>query len=197
MHKEQMDWCEHVKRRFPSYFINKKVLEMGSLDVNGNNRYLFENCEYIGLDVLPGKNVDVVSVAHEYQAENETFDVVLSTNALEHDMHYSLTLKKMANLLKPNGLMLISAAHSHSEHGTVTQHPWASATAQLGGEWSTFYKSFIEDDIRDTLDLEKEFKQHELKIDKADLLFWGIKNSNMKQETNYGLNSIGKKNERQ
>jgi hypothetical protein len=32
--------------------------------VNGNNRSLFEKCDYVGLDVIEGNNVDIVCVAH-------------------------------------------------------------------------------------------------------------------------------------
>ena len=34
------------------------------IDVNGNNRSLFEKCDYVGLDVIEGNNVDIVCVAH-------------------------------------------------------------------------------------------------------------------------------------
>ena len=39
------------------------VLDIGSLDVNGNNRcHFIEPREYVGVDVGPGANVDVVSL---------------------------------------------------------------------------------------------------------------------------------------
>ena len=92
-HPVQQQFCSNIKSRFPQYFKNVKVIDVGSLDINGNNKYLFEDCDYIGLDIIEGKNVDVVSVAHEYDGENESFDVVLSTNAMEHDIYYPKTLQ--------------------------------------------------------------------------------------------------------
>ena len=47
-HPVQIVWCEKIKEDFPEYFRNKRVLDVGALDYNGNNRYLFEDCEYIG-----------------------------------------------------------------------------------------------------------------------------------------------------
>ncbi len=114
MHPDQQIWCKNLKNKFKEYFINKKVLDVGSLDINGNTRYLFENCEYTGLDIIEGNNVDIVSIAHEYDCPACSFDVVLSTNALEHDIYYPLTLKKMYNLLKPKGLLFFSIAFSFS-----------------------------------------------------------------------------------
>ena len=87
-HKEQINYVNKVKNKFPEYFKNKKVLDIGSLDVNGNNRFLFDNCNYIGLDVGDGNNVDVVCPGHKYDAPSEFFDVIISTEVFEHDLYY-------------------------------------------------------------------------------------------------------------
>jgi len=175
MHPVQQRWCEGIKERFPKYFKGKVVLDVGSLDINGNNRYLFEDCMYIGLDVIPGKNVNVVSIAHEYKASDGIFDVVLSTNTLEHDMYYRLTLQKMVRLLKERGFMLFSVATSWREHGTVNTTPNQSGTSQMGIAWQNYYKNLSEEDIRSAIDPEKEFLQFEFSVEDRDLRFWGIK----------------------
>ena len=46
-HKEQRDFCLRVKEKYPEFFKDKKVLDIGSLDINGSNRDLFENCNYM------------------------------------------------------------------------------------------------------------------------------------------------------
>ena len=51
MHEAQMMFCEEVKRKYPNYFNAVKVLDIGSMDINGNNRHLFENSEYVGCDL--------------------------------------------------------------------------------------------------------------------------------------------------
>ena len=50
-HQSQVDYCLSVKSRFPGHFRRKSVLDAGSLDINGNNRYLFDDCQYVGIDV--------------------------------------------------------------------------------------------------------------------------------------------------
>jgi hypothetical protein len=64
-HKQQIEFCQKIKNSHSSFFSNKRVLDVGSLDVNGNNRYLFDNCEYTGIDIGNGKNVDIVWCEHE------------------------------------------------------------------------------------------------------------------------------------
>jgi len=173
-HKAQKEWCMKIKKEYAKYFVGKRVLDVGALDVNGNNRHLFENCEYIGLDVAEGKNVDAVSIAHEYKSD-KLFDVILSTNALEHDMYLDLTLNKMVDLLKPNGFMFFTAGHKYKEHGTARTTPQDSGTSHMGKEWKNYYKNLNKEDIKNILDLDKIFKQYELNTQGKDLRFWGIK----------------------
>lgn len=173
-HKSQSDWCLKIRDEYPEYFYMKRVLDIGSLDVNGNNKHLFTKCDYIGLDVIAGKNVDVVCIAHEYQPD-QLFDVVLSTNALEHDMYYKKTLKKMVEVLKPNGLMFISAPYIWHEHGTKKCKPHASGTSQMGKEWANYYKNITLEDIIGNLNLPNIFKEFYIGIAGRDLRFWGIK----------------------
>ncbi len=174
-HKAQKEWCKKIKNEYPEYFLKKRVLDIGSLDINGNNKGLFRKCEYIGIDVIEGKNVDVVSIAHEYKTK-KLFDVILSTNSLEHDMYFKLTLKKMVNLLNPSGFMFFSAGHKFKDHGTLEKNPGDSGTTQMGDEWANYYKNFNIKDVTDSLNLEKIFVEFYLGIKDKDLIFWGIKN---------------------
>lgn len=66
-HKEQFSYCEKILRRFPHLFVGKSVLDVGSLDINGNNRWIFTDCEYVGIDLGEGDNVDVVCRAKDYE----------------------------------------------------------------------------------------------------------------------------------
>ena len=61
MHGQASDFTLFVKQILGNYFINKRVLDVGSGDINGNNRFLFENCEYDGNDVIQANNVTIVS----------------------------------------------------------------------------------------------------------------------------------------
>jgi len=110
MHDEVRDFLARVKKSLPHHFANRRVLEVGSRDINGSPRDSFENCEYIGCDWRAGPGVDVVGFAHELTFPDASFDVVISTETLEHDVHWRETLIAMRRMLKPGGLLLVTTA---------------------------------------------------------------------------------------
>jgi SAM-dependent methyltransferase len=174
-HDAQKDFFVYVKSKFPERFKNCSVLDIGSLDINGNNRHLFEDYSYIGVDVGPGKNVDVVSKGHEYKSDKE-FDIVISSECFEHDMFYRNTIKNCVQLTKPTGLFLFSCASTgRGEHGTRRTSPRDSPLTQQYQEWGDYYKNLTESDIRDVIDIENTFIDFEFKYNPGDLYFWGIK----------------------
>ena len=91
----------YVKDKFPKKFVNCRVLDIGSLDINENNRYLFTDYKYIGVDIGAGKNVDIVCRGHEFK-DSEGFDIVISAECFEHDEFWKDTIKNCINLTKPD-----------------------------------------------------------------------------------------------
>ena len=178
MHASQSLWCQEVKRLFPKYFNNVNVLDVGSYDINGNNRYLFENFKYLGIDVNSGKNVDIVCPIHKFHSDTQ-FDVVISTNMLEHDMHWKKSINKMIELTKSTGLLLIQSFIG-VEHGTIKHCSIDSLTSTISDtKWQNYYYSVLPEDIFDTFDLYQIFSHFSLGIQpnkpNEDLIFWGIK----------------------
>jgi len=110
MHEEARDFTIFVKKVFPEYFINKRVLDVGSGDINGNNRFLFENCHYDGNDVILAPNVTIVSKTKDLPFINNLFDTIISTECFEHDPEYKETFEKIYNMLKPDGLFCFTCA---------------------------------------------------------------------------------------
>ena len=178
--KEQDDWKDGLKTKFPQFFNNVKVLDVGSADINGSNKPWFEDCEYIGLDIAPYENVDVVSIAHRYNVPDNSFDVVLSTNQLEHDIYWQQTLEKMVGLLKHGGLIFFQTTHDRPEHGTKIKNPEDSLTVKSEIEgWPDFYKRFTIGELKEFLKPDDIFEKYEISYqppsDLRDIYFWGIK----------------------
>ena len=174
-HQQQVNFLESVKEKFPDRFKNCSVLDVGSLDINGNTRFLFEKPKYIGIDVGEGPNVDFVCKGHEFSSD-EKFDIVVSTECFEHDMYYKETLKNCVNLCKPGGMFIFTCASTgRAEHGTRRTSP--SDAPLLQGEWSDYYKNLTEQDIREVLDIEKIFVDFKFTYEPnhKDLYFWGVK----------------------
>jgi SAM-dependent methyltransferase len=169
-HYEQIEYCSMISWKFPDKFKNCKVLDVGSLDINGSNRGWFVDCEYIGLDIGVGKNVDVVCKAHEYDAPDESFDTIISTECFEHDKYLPETLKKIVKLLKLGGLFVFTCATTgRAEHGTEGFTPKESPFTP------DYYKNVTEKDVREIIDIDKIFEKYEFNILGTDLRFWGIK----------------------
>jgi len=178
-HEAQKNFCLRVKERFPEAFRGGTVLDVGSLDVNGNNRYLFEGSSYIGLDVGPGPNVDVVAPVHLVEMFSpESFSVVVSTECFEHDMHFAHSLRKIVSLLRPGGLFFFTAAgEGRPEHGTTRSCPGDSPLTVAIPDWSDFYKNVTRQDVECALDLDRTFEAWDFESSPGDIYFWGIKRS--------------------
>ena len=175
-HREQEDFCIYVRWLLPVAFACKTVLDIGSLDINGNNRKYFFGGAYTGVDVAPGLNVDVVSPAHELAYADGSFDTVISTECLEHDMHWDKTLRNAVRMLRPGGLLLFTCATTgRPEHGTRASFP--KDAPLLEGEWADYYRNLTESDIRTAIDVDKVFPSHEFRTNQwpCDLYFWGLK----------------------
>lgn len=169
-HPSQIYFCQNVKKQFPNHFKNVSVLDIGSLDINGNNRYLFENYTYVGVD----PNVDVVSRGHLYKSD-QLFDVVISTECFEHDEYYDLTIKNMYKLLKSGGIFLFTcAAPGRPEHGTLKS---SNEAAPFVCELNDYYKNLSEIDIRKVIHVDNLFSKYDFfqRDDVQDLYFYGIK----------------------
>lgn len=105
MHASVMGW---VKSRVRHHGLaDKSTLEVGSLDVNGSVRSLFRG-SYVGIDMRRGPGVDVVGTADKLPFTDDAFDVVVTTEMLEHDPSFWLSLAEMGRVLKPGGHLLIT-----------------------------------------------------------------------------------------
>ncbi len=178
-HQEQKDFFLSIKNNKPDFFHHKKVLDIGSLDINGNNRHLFNECEYYGLDVAEGNNVDLIYLAHEYDAPDESYDIIISNDCFEHDMFYEKTFKNICRLLKSGGLFLFTCKTTGSqEHGTLKSDGGFSSPLTIKfPEWSNYYKNITEKDVRDSINVDELFFEYEFSElhPPHDIRFWGIK----------------------
>jgi hypothetical protein len=176
-HIQQQEFFKRLKNKFPQRFTTCTVLDIGSLDINGNNRFLFEKYEYTGVDVGEGPNVDVVCKGHEYKPDKK-FDVVISSECFEHDMFYPETILNCINLTKSNGMFTFTCASTgRSEHGTRRMGPQDAPLLQDYGNWSDYYKNLTEEDIRQVINIDDFFSEYyfEYNAGSYDLYFWGIK----------------------
>jgi hypothetical protein len=98
-----------------------RILEIGSLDVNGSLRHHRPSAErYVGLDFSAGEGVDhVISGVENWPVEDETFDLVIASSVLEHDPFFWTTFVKMIAKTRPGGHVYVNAPSS----GWVHRYP--------------------------------------------------------------------------
>ena len=173
-HPAQHDYIRYVKNKFPEQFVNKQVLEVGSLNINGTVRDLFSNCYYIGIDVAEGKDVDVVCEGQNFKAPTESFDVTISCECFEHNPHWVATFANMYRMVRPGGLIIMTCATTgRAEHGTTRTTPIDSPLT-IGLGWD-YYKNLEEKDFRENFNIDSMFRNFEFLSQNSDLYFYGIK----------------------
>jgi SAM-dependent methyltransferase len=90
----------------------RRVLEVGSYDVNGSLRSVVEPlgpAEYVGADIRPGPGVDVICQAEDLVERfgTECFDVVISTATLEHIRDWRRAVSNIKRVCRPGGLIVV------------------------------------------------------------------------------------------
>jgi len=180
-HYQQIEFVRRTKTIYPEYFRGKRILEVGSWDTNGTIRNLFENCEYIGVDVAPGPGVDIVQLGNEVDQPSESFDLVISCECFEHNPYWVETFANMMRMLKKGGLCLITCATTgRIEHGTSRSNPLDSL-ANIENIIS-YYRNLDEEDFRRVINIELNFSEYLFSMNRyhCDLYFVGLKSGAMK-----------------
>lgn len=98
---------------FEDGIAGKKVLEAGSMDVNGSVRPLIEwhrPAEYIGVDIASGPGVDRICdvTALIDQFGPDRFDIVLATELMEHVRDWRTAVHNLKTVCKPGGTIILT-----------------------------------------------------------------------------------------
>lgn len=170
-HPEQREFFESVRTRYPQFFAGVRVLDIGSLNINGSARDFFTDCEYVGVDVAEGPGVDVVGLGEELEFPDQCFDTVISAECFEHNPKWLETFVNMHRM--SSGLVVFTCAtEGRPEHGTIQTSPLDSPFTLA---WN-YYRNLTEDDFIDNLDLGQMFQRHKFAVNDRshDLYFWGL-----------------------
>lgn len=123
MHENVRNYVQKIKGMYPDRFRNVSVLEVWSQNINGSVRAFFDDCEYTWLDLCEWKDVDIVLHVTNFWPDKE-YDVVISTEAMEHDKLWAMSLYRMWQLVKKRGMLLVTCANiNRKEHGTTRTSP--------------------------------------------------------------------------
>lgn len=107
-----------LKRLLPTF--GGRVLDVGC-GSKPYHEWFGPLTEYVGLDVSPGRAVDLVVASNEHwPLPKEKFDVILCCQVLEHVEDLDITLKEMSRVLKRGGMAILTFPFLYNEHGA----PW-------------------------------------------------------------------------
>jgi len=120
MHKSSMLRMQYFIETYLTDSSHRNILDVGSYDVNGCYRTLFDTSQfnYTGLDLSPGPNVDIVpkKVYSWTELPSNSYDVVISGQAFEHIEFFWVTMSEMTRILRPEGLMCVIAPRGFVLH---------------------------------------------------------------------------------
>lgn len=118
----ESDWITMLSNEYNQE--GMRILEVGSRNVTGANfRDRFKRADYLGFDIYPGENVDVVGDIHKLSQnfkEQEKFDLIFCSAVFEHLYAPWLAAEEMACLLKVGGRIFVETHFSWRVH----ERPW-------------------------------------------------------------------------
>ena len=93
----------------------KTVIDVGSYDVNGTYRPLFTSSRYVGADIRPGPNVDVIVDSPEWHALKGA-DAIVTGSTFEHVEDAPKLMEQMYEVLAPGGVLCVQVPSCGPKH---------------------------------------------------------------------------------
>lgn len=122
-----------------------RVLEIGSYNVNGTARMFCDHAaEYVGIDRRNGPGVDHVDAKDAYDGK-AGFDIVISTETLEHASDPAAVIATAKRAIKPGGLLVITAAGPGRKPHSADGGPYEPESEPYQGIKKTDLESWLSD----------------------------------------------------
>lgn len=141
MHDSAFEFVRKITQSLPPLF---RVAEFGSKITNGTVCEIFTDATgrggYVGIDIVPGPNVNVVMDAAEWNGHG-TFDCVVCCEVLEHTPRAMAICFSAFRALRRGGCFILTCATDprppHSAHGKddMTGEHYANPSYAEVREW--------------------------------------------------------------
>jgi SAM-dependent methyltransferase len=127
----------------------KRVLEVGSYDVNGSVRPLFSGFkDYLGLDMRHGPGVDMVANAEDVDLlfGKESHDVIVCAEMLEHCRLWQRCVHGMKRVLKKQGVLILTTRSPKFPIHDFPSDYWRFNAEILGKAFADLFLLYLCDD---------------------------------------------------
>ncbi len=152
MHESVHNFVKDVATR--ERIAGKRVLEVGSYNVNGSARDLLERLDpeqYLGVDLQEQERyVDEVLDATKLieRFGPESWDVVISNEMLEHAEHWKQSLDNIKSVLKPSGFLVLTARGPGFPLHCYPHDYWRFTPEDIAAEMQDFVAVHISHDTK-------------------------------------------------
>ena len=123
MHYNALYAIKHFVKKYLNVDDKLRILDVGSYSTSRPAKDLIfrryfrdnKNWEFIGMDLVAGNNVDIVSdYPYNYPFEDNEFDIVISGNTLEHVKDTHKFIKELNRIT--NNLLCVIVPNRRPEH---------------------------------------------------------------------------------
>ena len=174
-HPQQLQFIRTVSQHLSADWTGKRILEIGSYDVNGSVRQYFENSSYLGVDLTEGPGVDIVCESSELDQPDGAFDLCISCECFEHNPKWLETFLNMHRMTRKGGSVIFTCATTgRLEHGTRRSFTRSSPGTQDSG-WD-YYLNLTERNFTRKVDMNQLFASYFFvtNTESRDLYFIGV-----------------------
>jgi|SRR5579864_2842323 len=139
----------------PDDVAGKDVIESGSYNVNGSVRPIFERLKpnrYVGTDIRAGQDVDMICDAVNLidVFGKRSFDVLVSTEVLEHVADWRAVITNYKRILRPNGVLFITTRSLGFPYHEYPLDCWRFEVADMQAIFSDFEILALQSDPSDS-----------------------------------------------
>jgi len=167
MHNAAMEFVYSSFHDWKADRTDLKVLEIGSLDINGSVRPMFKpfQAEYTGIDMQEGPGVDYVLDAAKF-INFEAYDVVVCAEVFEHTPDWKQIIYNCYNNLVEGGIFIATmAGEGRPPHSAIDENPIR--------EWE-HYSNIGWWELQQSLK-QQGFKQVKVNVLENDTRCWAVK----------------------
>lgn len=143
-----------IRNLRPEEVAGRDVIEVGACEVLGSLRPFVESWRprlYVGVDIVPGDGVDVLCDAEDLlnRFGAERFDVVISTEMIEHTKNWRKVVSNMKHLCRPGGILLVTTRSRGFHYHAYPHDYWRYEPEDIRNIFADFTIERVETDPRD------------------------------------------------